>query len=1166
MKKHLFSLLAMLTAFSTSAFALDKVNGAYQIGTVEDYVAFAQIVNGGTRDANAILTADIDLGSTTTQIGVGGDYQGLFDGAGHTITINLPDRTDGEGPALFRGVGNRGIVQNLKVQGTIATGTYKHTAALANYTAGIIRCCFADVTINASFADNADASIGGIAGQLNRPAVIENCLSKIKIVGSTTHKCGGLAAWVDAQRINIVNCLVINDKESNFNWSDGKSAGLVRDGDGLRKAVDLSTYNADSYKNRPQGANANNYVTNDWGVLSVGTAVVTPEEVASGKVCYQLNSDQSHIGWVQNIGDPYPVPAVFGKDKKQVYASAPTNCQGKADGEVTFGNVPTDVIVTKHTYDKYGVCTTCGQFNWNCFDFEDPTRFDPATKSVLLGNADDLYLAEGWNRLQNGFKLNMKMVNDITCTPPTGQLIFNAGDWMDSNFDGDGHTITINFVDIKENCAAFLPYFDGNFENVIMHGSISTANQYAGSIAGRFYGNGQKIRNVFSDITINSTRSGDNTTGGFVGISNANCAFENCIYAGDIIGIEGSTCFGGFVGWANGGNNSITNCAFLGTMTNAGGDSHAISRNNGQINSKNVYSTYHNGTDLNKYTFITSDDVKSGKLCYLLNGKQEGLERFYQSVDTDPMPMPFAKENARVYATAYCGEVGNAIGFVNTPTTPAVVSHQFENGFCSDCGEWDETFMTPVDGWFNISNGAELAWWSIYESKKEITNARLTDDIDVEKYSKYYTPVGTQAKLFTGKFDGQGHTISNLTVRGGDYTGLFGAIGSGAEIKNFILDNTCAIYGNAFVGAIGGTNGSGNVYISNIGNEGTVTGAAQNASGIIGVDMSGAMDMFITNCYVTGAVKGDRESATICSWSSNNSKVTNCWSIAPMKGIYGTNTFTRGNTAVINCYEIESVGQQNGVNKIPDADVKSGKFCYTFNQSVGENILGQNLVEGQIHPTFADNTGYTEVLYDEELGYYNPLPLRIITGEYENTENAGVKATYTFVTKVSNFTDNAIALIMEAEDYEQNGIYKAKHLFGAVAKNGNFNVTDDGKLEVNFACYSGHTAQPNFAGDLERADVGDVKADSKYVVVIYGGSIAFNGAVYKDNIVQSYTGSELLSLVVDQAIENVGANDPTAINGINADKNAEIYSISGTRVNKAQKGVYIINGQKAVIK
>ena len=600
MKNYLFSLLAMLMTFSTSAYALEKTDGVYQIGTADDFVAFAQIVNGGDRTANAILTANIDLGSTTTQIGVGGDYQGLFDGKGYSITIALPDRTDGEGPALFRGIGNRGIVQNLKVQGTITTGTYKHSAAIANYTAGIIRCCFADVTFNASFADNADASIGGIAGQLNRPAIIENCLSKIKIIGSTTHKCGGLAAWVDAQRVNIVNCLVINDENSNFYWADNKSAGLVRDGDGLRKAVNLTTYNADSYKNRPEGANANNYVTNDWGVLSLGTTVVTPQEVASGKVCYQLNSDQSHIGWVQNIGDPYPVPAVFGTDKGQVYASAPTNCQGKADGEVTFSNTPSNAVVTKHTYDKYGVCTTCGQFNWNCFDFDDATRFDPATKSVLLGSAEDLYLAEGWNRLQNGFKLNMKMVNDITCTPPTGQLVFNSTDWMDSNFDGDGHAITINFVDIKENCAAFLPMFDGNFENVIMHGSISTANQYAGSIAGRFYGNGQKIRNVFSDITINSTKSGDNTTGGFVGITAANAAFENCIYAGDINGIEGTTCLGGLIGWANG-SNHLTNCAFLGTMTNAGGDSHTISRNNGNANCTNVYSlNEYNNSDAGK--------------------------------------------------------------------------------------------------------------------------------------------------------------------------------------------------------------------------------------------------------------------------------------------------------------------------------------------------------------------------------------------------------------------------------------------------------------------------------------------------------------------------------------------------------------------------------------
>ena len=591
---------ALLSVVSTTAWALSEVNGLYQIGSAEDFSAFAQIVNGGNRTANAILTADIDLGSISTQIGVGGDYQGLFDGNGHTITISLPDRTDGEGPALFRGIGNFGIVQNLKVQGTITTGTSKHTAAIANYSGGIIRSCFVDVTINANFADNADASIGGVAGQLNKCALIDNCLSKIKILGSTTHKCGGLAAWVDAQRVNIVNCLVINDEESNFNWSDGKSAGLVRDGDGLRKTVDLSTYNADSYNNRPEGANANNYVTNDWGVLSIGTTVVTPEEVASGKVCYQLNSDQSHIAWVQNIGDSYPVPAIFGEGKGQVYASAATNCQGKADGDVTFTNTPSNAIVTKHTYDKYGVCTTCGQFNWSGFNFDDPTRFEATTKSVLLGSADDLFLAEGWNRLQNGFKLNMKMVNDITCTPPAGQLIFNSNDWMESSFDGQGHELTIEFVDIPEQCPSFIPKAYANmkdfvFENVIMHGNITSTitnqSNFAGSVSSRQYGSkAKKIRNVFSDINISTKRVGDNTCGGLLGCADGVVSVENCIYAGNIVGVEGAQCLGGLCGWTSGGNTSVTNCAFLGTLTNAGGDSHTIARNYASMPNKNVYS------------------------------------------------------------------------------------------------------------------------------------------------------------------------------------------------------------------------------------------------------------------------------------------------------------------------------------------------------------------------------------------------------------------------------------------------------------------------------------------------------------------------------------------------------------------------------------------------
>ncbi|MBO4840953.1 MAG: hypothetical protein J5524_09400 [Bacteroidaceae bacterium] len=976
-------LTAILAVVSMSAYALDKVNGAYQIGTAEDLKAFAELVNGGERSANAILTADIDKGADILKIGVGGDYQGFFDGAGHTITINLTDGEDGEGPALFRGVGNRGIVQNLKVQGTITTGKYKHTAAIANYSGGIIRSCFVDVTVNANFADNADASIGGVAGQLNKCALIDNCLSKIKILGSTTHKCGGLAAWVDAQRVNIVNCLVINDKESNFNWSDGKSAGLVRDGDGLRKVVDLSTYNADSYKNRPEGANANNYVTNDWGVLSIGTAVVTPEEVASGKVCYQLNSDQSHIGWVQNIGDPYPVPAVFGKDKGQVYASTATDCQGKATGDVTFSNTPGNAAVTKHTYDKYGVCTTCGQFNWNSFNFDDPTRFEPATKSVLLGSAEDLFLAEGWNRLQNGFKLNMKMVNDIECTPAEGQLIFNGNDWVDSDFNGDGHTITINLVDIKENGAALFPFFDGNFENVIMHGSISTANSWAGSVAGRFYGNGQKVRNVFSDITINTTKTGDNTSGGLIGIPYTNTSIENCIYAGDINGVEGTEAIAGLVGWANGGTNYITNCAFLGTMTNAGGDSHTITRNYGIAACNNVYTIneYGNGADAGKYIkYLNPNGVASGELVYIMNDKAEGVERFYQKIGVDNYPLPVAKEGTLVYIDKFKCD-GTPWTYANTPrlSDPVIPDHQFDaDGICTVCGELEK----DADGYMKIGNARALVQFSkLISNGKTTIKARLYDDIDMSNIE--YEPAGNWSYVYTGEFDGQFHTISNLFIDNDkNYQGMFGVIGDSAVIKNFVLDETCSIKGNAFVGIIGGTNGSGSVYISNIGNEGIVTSINQNAAGIVGVDYSGATDMFISNCYVTGQINGGRESGAICGYSSPNSQVTNCWSTAtmPQSAIYSSDSFTRGQAFVTNCYEAELDGvdankqqhnkpmqEKSRTILLDSEELNNGILCFKLNGNQFRNpVWYQTLGEDDI-PTPDPSHGV--VLYAAETVY-----------------------------------------------------------------------------------------------------------------------------------------------------------------------------------------------------
>ena len=219
-------------------------------------------------------------------------------------------------------------------------------------------------------------------------------------------------------------------------------------------------------------------------------------------------------------------------------------------------------------------------------------------------------------------------------------------------------------------------------------------------------------------------------------------------------------------------------------------------------------------------------------------------------------------------------------------------------------------------------------------------------------------------------------------------------------------------------------------------------------------------------------------------------------------------------------------------------------------------------------------TGYNEVRYDDVLGYYNPLPAKIKDCKFENVvsndivKSADIKSEITLTAKADDITGNAVALIMDAAEYAQKGIIGGKHLFGAVGKNGGITVDGEGKVNIKFTSFSTHTDQPIFADSLglARKDVGDVTADAKYVVVIYGGSLVFEGEVWPENIVKAYDGSSVISIAIDNAVRALTGEDPTAINGINADKNAEVYSITGVRVNKAQKGIYIVNGKKTAVK
>ena len=125
----------------------------------------------------------------------------------------------------------------------------------------------------------------------------------------------------------------------------------------------------------------------------------------------------------------------------------------------------------------------------------------------------------------------------------------------------------------------------------------------------------------------------------------------------------------------------------------------------------------------------------------------------------------------------------------------------------------------------------------------------LTADIDLDAVSSGWSnlrkgnyrgdtnPVSEfQGTKFTGTFDGRGHMISNLSISGGQFLGLFGYTGSGALLKNIVLED-CSISGSDCVGGLVGQNDYGTITqcrctVANSGN--------QNVGGLVGSNVSGA--------------------------------------------------------------------------------------------------------------------------------------------------------------------------------------------------------------------------------------------------------------------------------------------------------------------------------------
>ena len=124
----------------------------------------------------------------------------------------------------------------------------------------------------------------------------------------------------------------------------------------------------------------------------------------------------------------------------------------------------------------------------------------------------------------------------------------------------------------------------------------------------------------------------------------------------------------------------------------------------------------------------------------------------------------------------------------------------------------------------------------------------LMSDIDLS--GEVWECIGDLNNPFTGEFNGNGYTISNLLFDDGtqNYSGFFGRV-YGADISNVGFENA-NVTGMMYTGILAGYNYSSSVY----------------------------------NCYVTGVVEGLNDTGALIGYNTNDASIDSCYSMADVTG------------------------------------------------------------------------------------------------------------------------------------------------------------------------------------------------------------------------------------------------------------------------------------------
>ena len=892
------------------------------------------------------LNADLDMGENISWLPMGREsymvmeYRGTFWGNGHTIRYRIWD-LDEENQALFSTIYYKGKVYDVNVICNINTKR-DYVGGIAGENHGLIQNC----TVTANIIEDGNDYVGGIVGENCSDGTVTGCRveGRIEGVGSAT-MIGGIAglnigAYSNIYG-NITNCRVSADIISG---SDSKNVGgIVGSNEGHvqyccmtgnlsyrqdnKRVGGLIGDNSRDYQNYGDdpggGQSFHSYVAHCtfYGMLNDShNSGQEKNYIGEGwyESCYDT-FDQSeydnakangHDLYAYAIKYPYAINVTtVGQGSVTVSAGGEDNIPGaRHQQEVTLttpSGLNADVTVTDADGNNVNLFGNSSASGYTFFMRRPYVNVHvifsvPNWPRQGSGTADSPYLitsADDWNEFalsvnagNNHSGRYVKLTKDINIWMMAGASVDCS---FQGTFDGDGHTMNFNPTNTNAVTAPFRFTKNATIKNLRTAGSITTDAMNAAGIVGDVTGS-VNLTNCSSSVTISSSRADADYHGGLVASNKGSVTISGCVFDGSFVATVahtnqyGTTFCGGLVGYC-GENTSttITNSLVAPTSVSEGMVSNTFVGYSDGSSTLNITNSYFVAT-----TNLPGNEGTQAVAAATATANLGDLVQDYSMVK--------AYQNGIFYDGTYY-MVPAALSGSGTELAPYTISSLYEwNSFA-----------------YHVNNGTTFSGKTV----------KLTDNISVETMAGVWSDTQSERRVFSGTFDGDGHTLTINVSNQGRFAAPFKCV-SDATIKNLrtagTIDGTGNSDGKLLAGIIGVS--FGNTTITGCRSSVTLTtdfGEDAALAGIVAGTKGGSLT--IEGCVFDGSMTGasNTRCAGIAGYDypecgGTNTTISDCLFIPATLTISTaddsyTKTFSRDPDATItNCYYTQTLGATQG--------------------------------------------------------------------------------------------------------------------------------------------------------------------------------------------------------------------------------------------------------------